>query len=81
MGAAQIQRLTDSSPSATSGVLLAGRPVAANGSWQAPVRMESAVSQSGTVTVELSPDSAALVSVAPPKPALKSHSQNRHKRK
>ncbi len=81
MGAAQIQRLTDSSPSATSGVLLAGRAVATNGSWQAPPRAESIASTSGTVTVELPPGSAALVTVAPPKPASKSHSQNRHKRK
>lgn len=81
MGAAQIQRLTDSSPSATSGVLLAGRPVATNGSWQAPPRAESIASTSGTVTVELAPGSAALVTVAPPVSASKSHSQNRHKRK
>jgi hypothetical protein len=78
MGAAQIQRLTDSSPNATSGVLLAGRAVAANGSWRAPLRTEGGLAHSGTVTVELSPGSAALMTVAPPKPASKSHSQNRH---
>jgi hypothetical protein len=71
MGAAQIQRLTDSSPSATSGMLLAGRAVAANGSWRAPVRAESLASHSGTVTVELSPGSAALVTLAPAKAASK----------
>ncbi|MFZ1924726.1 MAG: glycosyl hydrolase family 79 C-terminal domain-containing protein [Solirubrobacteraceae bacterium] len=81
MGAAQIQRLTSSSPSAISGVLLAGRAVTTNGSWRAPLRAESAVSQLGTVTVALSPGSAALVTVAPPKPASKSHSQSKHKRK
>jgi hypothetical protein len=81
MGAAQIQRLTSSSPSAIGGVLLAGRAVAANGSWRAPLRAESAVSQSGTVTVALSPGSAALVTVAPPKPPSKRHSQSGHKRK
>ena len=81
MGAAQIQRLTDSSPSATSGVLLAGHAVSTNGSWRAPLRAESVASTSGTVTVELPPGSAALVTVAPPKPTSKSHSQNRHKRK
>ncbi len=80
MGAAQIQRLTDSSPSATGGMLLAGRAVAANGSWRAPLRAESVLDNSGTVTVELSPGSAALVTVTPLKPASKSHSQNRHKR-
>ncbi len=81
MGAAQIQRLTDSSPSATSGVLLAGRAVAANGSWRAPLRAENVVGRSGTVTVELSPGSAALVAAAPPKAASKSSSRSRHKRK
>jgi hypothetical protein len=81
MGAAQIQRLTDSSPSATGNVLLAGRAVAANGSWRAPPRAESIVSASGTVTVELPPGSAALVTVAPPNTASKPHSRNGHKRK
>ncbi len=79
-GAAQIQRLTDSSPSATSGALLAGRAVAANGSWRAPLRAENVVDHAGTVTVELSPGSAALVTVTPPKLTSKSHNQNRHKR-
>lgn len=81
MGAAQIQRLTDSSPNATSGVLLAGHAVAANGSWRAPVRAESVASTSGTVTVELPPGSAALVTVTPPKAVSKSHSRSRHRRK
>ena len=79
ISAAQIQRLTDSSLSATSSVLLAGRAVAANGSWRAPLRAENVVDHAGTVTVELSPGSAALVTVTPPKPTSKSHSQNRHK--
>ncbi|HTB49519.1 MAG TPA: hypothetical protein VK701_00945 [Solirubrobacteraceae bacterium] len=65
MGSAQIMRLTDSSPSATAGTLLAGRAVAANGSWRAPQRMESVASHGGTVTVELSTGSAALVTVSP----------------
>lgn len=80
MGAAQIQRLTDSSPSATGGELLAGRAVAANGSWRAQQRVEGVLAHAGTVSVELSPGSAALVTVTPPKPASKSHSQNKHKR-
>jgi hypothetical protein len=75
MGAARIQRLTDSSPSATSGVLLAGRAVANNGSWHAPRGTESALDHAGTVTVELLPGSAALVTVAPTKPASKSDDQ------
>ena len=81
MGAAQVQRLTDSSPSATSGVLLAGRAVANNGSWQAPLRAENALDRAGTVAVELLPGSAALVTAAPSKPASRSHGQKRHKQK
>ncbi len=81
MRAAQIQRLTDSSPSATSGVLLAGRAVVANGSWRSPQRAESVVAHAGTVAVELSPGSAALVTATPPKPVSKSHSRNGPKRK
>jgi hypothetical protein len=65
MGVAQVQRLTDSSPTATSGMLLAGRSVVANGSWSAPKRPESLANNSGTVSIDLSPDSAALLTVAP----------------
>lgn len=68
MGTAQIQRLTAPSQSATSGVQLAGRTVAANGSWRAPTQTESVAASSGTVAFELAPNSAALVSVDPPKP-------------
>jgi hypothetical protein len=81
MGAAQIQRLTDSSPSATSGALLDGRAVAANGSWRAGPQAESVSSTSGTVSVELPSDSAALVTVAPAKMASKSHARSGYKRK
>ncbi len=80
MGTAQIQRLTDSSPSATDGVLLAGRAVAANGFWRAPLRAESVASRFGTVTVELPPGSAALVTVTPPKTASKAHSESQKRK-
>ena len=80
MGTAQVQRLTDSSASAISGVLLAGHAVASNGSWRPPLRAESVSSTSGTVTVEMPPGSAALVAVAPQKPASKSHRRNGHRR-
>jgi hypothetical protein len=68
MGAAQIQRLTAPSQSATSGVQLAGRTIAAGGSWREPAQSESAPASSGTVAVELEPRSAVLVTVSPPKP-------------
>lgn len=68
MGTAQIQRLTAPSQSATSGVLLDGRALAVNGSWRAPTQTESVSGSSGTVALELAPDSAALVTVSPPKP-------------
>ncbi len=69
MSAAQIQRLTAPSQEATSGVLLDGRTVAANGSWRAPTQIESVSASSGTVALELAPNSAALVTVSPPKPS------------
>lgn len=65
MGAAHIMRLTAPAPSATAGVLLAGRAVAADGAWRAPMRMESAATHAGTLTLELAPSSAALVTVSP----------------
>jgi hypothetical protein len=81
MGAAQIQRLTDSSPSATSGALLAGRAVAANGSWRAPLRAESVATNAGAAAVDLPADSAALVSVNPKKTEPRPHSRNGHRQK
>lgn len=63
MSAARIQRLTASSPSATGSVLLAGRPVASDGSWRPSVRTESVAVRSATVALELAPSSAALVTV------------------
>jgi hypothetical protein len=81
MGAAQVQRLTDSSPSATEGMLLAGYAVATNGSWRAPTQAESLASHSGIVSIDLSPGSAALLTLTPPRPASKPHTGNRHERK
>ena len=65
MGVARILRLTAPSQSATGGVLLAGRPVAPDGSWRAPTRMQSVATRSGILALELVPDSAALVTVSP----------------
>jgi hypothetical protein len=61
----QILRLTAPSQSATGGVLLGGRAVAANGSWSTSMPTESASARSGAIALELAPDSAALVTVSP----------------
>jgi len=64
VGAASVLRLTAPSPSATSGVLLAGRAVAPDGSWRAPVRTPVLAAHSGIVAIELAPGSAALLSTS-----------------
>jgi hypothetical protein len=64
MGTAGILRLTAPSQSATGDILLAGRAVAADGSWRAPARTESTATNSGTLELELAPGSAALVTVS-----------------
>jgi hypothetical protein len=63
MRAAQIERLTAPSPSATGGVVLAGRPVAFDGWWRPPAHPESVAVHAGSVTLELAPSSAACVTV------------------
>jgi hypothetical protein len=68
VGAASVLRLTAPSPSATGGVLLAGRAVAADGSWHAPVRPPVLAAHAGIVAIELAPGSAALLSGRPPAP-------------
>ncbi len=67
LGAAQVLRLTAPSQSATGGVLLADRAVAANGSWRAPLRTESVATQAGILALELAPDSAVLLTLNRPK--------------
>ncbi len=73
MGVARIQRLTARAPSATGDVRLAGRAVAADGSWRAPARTESVAVRSGIVQLGLAPASAALVTVSPPMPTPRHH--------
>jgi hypothetical protein len=65
LGGAHILRLTAPSPSATGGVQLAGRTVAANGSWSAPAQTEGIATHSGILALELAPSSAALVTMSP----------------
>jgi hypothetical protein len=62
---ATILSLTAPSPEALSGVELGGQTVAANGSWTEPAQLPHAANRAGTITVELEPSSAALVTVAP----------------
>ena len=66
LGSGRILRLTAPAQSATGGVLLGGRAVAANGSWSTSVPAESVSARTGILALELSPDSAALVTVSPP---------------
>lgn len=68
MKSASIERLTAPAPSATGGVLLAGRAVAPDGSWRPPAQTPSAAVNAGTVTLTLAPSSAALVTVSRSKP-------------
>ena len=69
MGAARVLRLTAPSPSATGDVLLAGRAVAADGSWRAPPHPESIAAHAGVLRSSSRPSSAALVTVSPRAPA------------
>ncbi len=79
LGVGHVLRLTAPSPSATGDVSLAGRAVAANGSWRAPTRTESIASHSGVLALQLAPSSAALLTIArpTPKPAHPKHTRNR----
>jgi hypothetical protein len=61
---ARVLRLTGPSPSATDGVRIGGRAVAADGTWSAPAG-EAASVRGGLLSVRLEPSSAALVTVAP----------------
>jgi len=79
LGAAEILRLTAPSPSATGDVLLAGRAVAANGSWSAPAGTPSVATHAGILALEMPPSSAALVTVGPPA-APRSVAAPRHQR-
>ncbi len=68
-GTAQILRLTAPAQNASSGVLLGGRTVAADGVWSPPARPETVPVRGGTVALGLPADSAALVTVTRAKPA------------
>jgi hypothetical protein len=65
LGAGRVLRLTAPAQNATGGVLLGGRAVAFNGSWSNSAPAESVSARTGTIALELAPDSAALVTVGP----------------
>jgi len=68
-GNAQILRLTAPAQSASRGVLLGGRAVAADGLWSPPARPPTVPVRGGTVALALAADSAALVTVSSARPA------------
>jgi hypothetical protein len=61
--AASVLALTAPSPQATSGVELAGRGVAADGSWSEPAQLPQVPAEGGVATVTVQPSSAALVTL------------------
>jgi hypothetical protein len=62
---ASILSLTAPSPAALSGVKLGGRAVAPDGSWSEPSRLPHAPNRDGVITVDITPSSAALLTVSP----------------
>jgi hypothetical protein len=60
-----ILRLTGPSPAATTGVLLGGRAVASDGDWTMPSALPAVYGHAGSLSVQLAPDSAAVVTLAP----------------
>jgi hypothetical protein len=64
-GAATVLALTGPSAAATSGIRLGGRGVERDGGWSAPARLEHSPNRAGVVTLDVSPASAMLATVAP----------------
>ncbi len=64
-GAATVLSLTAPSPTATTGVRLGSATVRGDGSWHALTSLERRPNQAGTITLDVSPDSAILATVAP----------------
>ncbi len=65
LGAGRVLRLTSPAQNATGSVLLGGRAVTANGSWSNAAPAESVSAATGTISLALAPDSAALVTLGP----------------
>ncbi len=64
-GAATILLLTAPSLASTAGVRLGGRAVEGDGRWSPPARLQSRPDRAGAITLDVSPGSAMLVTVAP----------------
>jgi hypothetical protein len=79
LSSARIMRLTAPAPSTTSGVLIAGGAVTADGSWSAPASTEHLATHAGTLSLELAPSSAALVTVSPPPTRRSVSSRHQHR--
>jgi len=62
---ASILSLTAPSPAALSGVRLGGRAVAPDGLWSEPSRLPHAPNRNGVITVDITPSTAALLTVSP----------------
>jgi hypothetical protein len=60
-----VLRLTCPSPAATAGVRLGGRAVAPTGSWSPPAALPAVYAHAGTLSVQLAPSSAAVVTLYP----------------
>jgi hypothetical protein len=63
-GAATVLSLTAPSPAATTGVRLGGTAVGGDGRWHARTSLERRPNRAGVITLEVSPGSAMLVTVA-----------------
>jgi hypothetical protein len=63
-----VLRLTAPSPAATSGVRLGGRAVAADGTWTPPRALPAVSGPAGALAVQIAPNSAAVVTLAPAGP-------------
>jgi hypothetical protein len=65
VGSVSVLSLTAPAPTATAGVLLGGRAVAADGSWLPAPRLPVLAAHAGLVSVALAPGSAELLSTRP----------------
>jgi hypothetical protein len=63
-GRASVLSLTAPGPAAQTGVQLGGRAVAADGVWSEPRKLPSIPNLNGTITVDVAPSSAALLTVS-----------------
>jgi hypothetical protein len=79
-GPARVLRLSAPSPSATGEVLLGGRAVAGDGAWAGATQTESIANHGGTLSLELAPSSAVLVTAETAASAPRAHAKTRRRR-